>query len=58
MSTSQKTTLPDQTDSAALSDNLDYQDVKLKIVQQEGYDEHDFNLFDDRASVLWLILAL
>jgi hypothetical protein len=45
--------LPDQSDSATLSDNLDYQDVKLKIVQQEGYDEHDFNLFDDRASVLW-----
>ena len=32
---------------------LDYQDVKLKIVQQEGYDAHDFNLFDDRSSVLW-----
>jgi hypothetical protein len=53
MSTDRKTDLPDQADSAALSDNLDYQDVKLKIVQQEGYDEHDFNLFDDRASVLW-----
>jgi hypothetical protein len=22
-------------------------------VQQEGYDAHDFNLFDDRSSVLW-----
>jgi hypothetical protein len=32
---------------------LDYQDVKLKIIQQEGYDAHDFNLFDDRASLLW-----
>jgi hypothetical protein len=32
---------------------LDYQDVKLKIVQQEGYDAHDFNLFDDRSSELW-----
>jgi hypothetical protein len=53
MSTNQRASLPDQADSAALSDNLDYQDVKLKIVQQEGYDEHDFNLFDDRASVLW-----
>ena len=36
-----------------LDNNLDYQDVKLKIVQQEGYDAHDFNLFDDRASQLW-----
>ena len=32
---------------------LDYQDVKLKIIQMEGYDAHDFNLFDDRASLLW-----
>lgn len=32
---------------------MDYQDVKLKIIQQEGYDAHDFNLFDDRASLLW-----
>jgi hypothetical protein len=32
---------------------LDYQDVQLKIIQQEGYDAHDFNLFDDRASLLW-----
>ena len=32
---------------------MDYQDVKLKIVQQEGYDAHDFNLFDDRSSELW-----
>jgi hypothetical protein len=45
--------LPDEEDSAALNADLDYQDVKLKIVQQEGYDEHDFNLFDDRASLLW-----
>jgi hypothetical protein len=44
--------LPDQ-DSPALADALDYQDVKLKLVQQEGYEAHDFNLFDDRASVLW-----
>ena len=29
--------------SAALDENLDYQDVKLKIVQQEGYDAHDFS---------------
>jgi hypothetical protein len=45
--------LPDQDDSIVLVDALDYQDVKLKIVQQEGYDAHDFNLFDDRSSVLW-----
>ena len=38
---------------APLDDHLDYRDVKLKIVQQEGYDAHDFNLFDDRASLLW-----
>jgi hypothetical protein len=29
------------------------QDVKLQIVNNEGYDAHDFNLFDDRSSVLW-----
>src|ERR1700712_3335488 len=45
--------LPDADGSAVLDDNIDYEDVKLKIVQQEGYDEHDFNLFDDRASQLW-----
>jgi hypothetical protein len=45
--------LPDQNDSIVLDDALDYQDVKLKIVQQEGYDAHDFNLFDDRSSALW-----
>ena len=37
----------------AYSPDLDYQDVKLKIVQQEGYDAHDFNLFDDRSTQLW-----
>lgn len=37
--------------SPSLDPNRDYQDVKL--VQQEGYDAHDFNLFDDRSSVLW-----
>jgi hypothetical protein len=44
--------LPDR-DSAAYDGALDYQDVEFKIIQQEGYDAHDFNLFDDRASVLW-----
>lgn len=23
------------------------------MVQQEGYDAHDFNLFDDRSNTLW-----
>jgi hypothetical protein len=45
--------LPDEDQSEALSPDLDYQDVKLKIVEQEGYDAHDFNLFDDRSSQLW-----
>ena len=40
-------------DSEALNPELDYQDVKLKIVQNEGYDAHDFNIFDDRSDVLW-----
>ena len=33
--------------------DVDYEDVKLKIIQQEGLDMHDFNIFDDRASLLW-----
>ena len=33
--------LPDNDDSTVLDESLDYQDVKLKIVQQEGYDAHD-----------------
>lgn len=40
-------------DSAAYDPALDYQDVQLKIIEQEGYDAHDFNLFDDRAALLW-----
>jgi hypothetical protein len=48
-----KFALPTDADSAALDENLDYEDVKLKILQQEGYDAHDFNLFDDRSSQLW-----
>lgn len=35
------------------SAGLDYEDVKLKVVQNEGYDYHDFNVYDDRASLLW-----
>jgi hypothetical protein len=45
--------LPDEEDSAALNPYLDYQDVKLKILNQEGYDAHDFNIFDDRSQLLW-----
>jgi hypothetical protein len=44
--------LPDKK-GAALDPNLDYQDVKLKIINQEGYDAHDFNIFDDRSQMLW-----
>jgi hypothetical protein len=32
---------------------IDYEDVKLKIIQNEGYDYHDFNIYDDRAALLW-----
>ena len=42
-----------ESNSPVYDEALDYQDVKLKIIQQEGYDAHDFNLFDDRASLLW-----
>jgi hypothetical protein len=47
--------LPDQDNSEVLNDALDYQDVKLKIVQQEGYDAHDYvplarrNIYISRA---------
>jgi hypothetical protein len=44
--------LPDE-DAEAFSQDVDYEDVKLKIIQQEGLDMHDFNIFDDRASRLW-----
>jgi len=39
--------------SEAYDEALDYTDVQLKIIQQEGYDAHDFNIFDDRAAELW-----
>lgn len=45
-------TLP-EAGSKAYDSALDYQDVQLKIIQQEGYEAHDFNFFDDRASLLW-----
>ena len=35
------------------SEGMDYEDVKLKIIQDEGYDYHDFNIYDDRVSTLW-----
>jgi very-short-patch-repair endonuclease len=40
-------------DSAVFSPNIDYQDVKTKIIQLEGYDAKDFNVFDDRSNTLW-----
>jgi hypothetical protein len=49
---SQKQPLPDS-DSEFWSPDLDYEDVKLKIIEEEGYDYHDFNIFDDRAALLW-----
>lgn len=39
--------------SQTYSQDLDYEDLKLKIVQQEGYDAHDFNIFDDRTAEIW-----
>jgi hypothetical protein len=44
--------LPDAS-SATFSEDADYQDIKAKVIQQEGYELHDFNIFDDRASQLW-----
>jgi hypothetical protein len=51
--TSRGLNLPEEAGSPLYNPNIDYEDVKLKIVQQEGYDEHDFGLFDDRAALLW-----
>lgn len=45
--------LPEDATSPLYNPAIDYEDVKLKIVQQEGYDAHDFGLFDDRAALLW-----
>ena len=45
--------LPEDPDSPLYDENIDYQDVKAKIVQEEGLDYHDFNIFDDRAALLW-----
>jgi hypothetical protein len=45
--------LPESSDSPVYDPNIDYEDVKAKIVTEEGYDLHDFNIFDDRAALLW-----
>jgi len=39
--------------SAAYNPDIDYEDVKVKLVMQEGYNLHDFNMFDDRTNLLW-----
>ncbi len=44
--------LPD-TNSPLWNPIVDYEDVKLKIIQNEGYDMHDFNVWEDRAALLW-----
>lgn len=44
--------LPDP-DSEVVSPDLDYEDVKAKIVQFEGLDYHDFNIYQDRMAMLW-----
>ena len=51
--TSRGLNLPEEATSPLYNPAIDYEDVKLKIVQQEGYDAHDFGLFDDRAALLW-----
>jgi hypothetical protein len=35
-----------------MSDSIDYQDVKLKVIQWEGLDAHDFGIYDDRVAML------
>jgi hypothetical protein len=45
--------LPEDAISPLYNPAIDYEDVKLKIVQQEGYDAHDFGIFDDRSALLW-----
>jgi hypothetical protein len=44
--------LPDA-ESSLWDEVVDYDDVKLKLLQYEGYDMHDFNIFEDRAALLW-----
>lgn len=45
--------LPEDPDSPLYDTAIDYEDVKLKVIQNEGYDMHDFGIFDDRAALLW-----
>ncbi len=51
--TSRGLNLPEEASSPLYNPAIDYEDVKLKIIQQEGYDAHDFGLFDDRSALLW-----
>jgi micrococcal nuclease len=44
--------LPDDKSEVMASD-IDYEDVKVKIIQWEGLDFHDFNIYDDRVAMLW-----
>lgn len=44
--------VPDE-GSIAWDPAVDFEDVKLKIVEFEGLDRHDFGLFEDRAATLW-----
>ena len=39
--------------SEAYDPQIDYEDVKVKMLMQEGYDLHDFNIYDDRANMVW-----
>jgi hypothetical protein len=43
--------LPDA-DSEVYAEEIDPEDVKLKLLTQEGYDYHDFGIFEDRAALL------
>jgi endonuclease YncB( thermonuclease family) len=40
-------------ESEVMASDIDYEDVKVKIVQWEGLDFHDFNIYDDRVAMLW-----
>ena len=45
-------TLP-EAGATVWSSSVDDEDLKLRIIQNEGLDSHDFNFFDDRAALLW-----
>jgi very-short-patch-repair endonuclease len=45
-------TLPEE-GSQLYASNIDYEDIKLKVIEQEGYDAHDFGIFEDRSNLLW-----